>query len=100
MCLMVDSDSISSVLSYTPREFPEDTPIQVRRQNAPWVLAVDAEYGDNQEDYDEDYKGYVKVAISSLINDLFPILATDRMAPEELIPTGNDDVWFSVISLY
>jgi hypothetical protein len=97
---MVDSGSVSSVLGYIPRQFPENTPIQVQRQNAPWVLAVDVEYDDNKDDQDENYKGSIKVAVSSLINHLFPVLATDRMAPEELIPAGNDEIWFSAYSPY
>lgn len=85
VCLVVTRESLQSLLEGSTSVAYN----YANRQAAPFVLALDTE-----SDLDEDYSGHFKVAVSALINELFPILATQRLAPPELAPEG-DGIWFS-----
>lgn len=85
MCLIVDKATIASV---------------TEGQFTPYVVAVDVEHVEGDENNEEGYKGYFKVAISSLLPDLYPPLGSHSMRPDELWPFarpifmsayGNDD---------
>jgi len=62
----------------------------------PFVVGVDVDY-DNEDD-DATYTGYFKVAIATLLNELFPHLATEALSPDELATTIEEDhgVWIWV----
>ena len=74
MCLVVDKATITSVTEAQP---------------TPYVLAIDVGYieGDDESN-EEGYEGHFKVAISSLLPDLYPPLM-NSMAPTELWPFAN-----------
>ena len=74
MCLVVDKATMDSVTKAEP---------------TPYVLAIDVEYQEGHENNEEDYLGYFKVAISSLLPDLYPPLGMQSMAPDELWPCAN-----------
>ncbi|TFK69176.1 hypothetical protein BDN72DRAFT_623289 [Pluteus cervinus] len=85
LCLVVTRESLQSLLDGSTSTAHNYS----NRQVAPFVLAVDTE-----SDLEEGYNGHFKVAISALINELFPILAAQRLTPPELAPEG-DGIWFS-----
>jgi hypothetical protein len=62
----------------------------------PWVWAVDVhhEFTENQDE--SEYPGYFKVAISSLVPDLWPMLAGPEMPPQELWPFARP-IWKSAV---
>lgn len=74
MCLIVDKATIASV---------------VEGQPTPYVLAVDVKHGEGEENNEEGYEGHFKVAISSLLPDLYPPLGMHSMLPGELWPFAN-----------
>lgn len=77
MCLALDHDAVSSLLE----------PVQGQ---APWVWAVDVHHDFQTPDSAvQEYPGYFKVAISSLIPDLYPMLAGPHMQPRELWPLAK-----------
>ena len=71
MCLVVDKATITSVTEAQP---------------TPYVLAIDVGYSEGDEE--EGYQGHFKVAISSLLPDLYPPLM-NSMPPPELWPFAN-----------
>ena len=71
MCLVVDKASMMSVAN---------------GDAVPFVVAVDVDYEPAAADYEEGYEGHFKVAISSLLEDLYPQLMGFLMSPEELWP--------------
>lgn len=81
MCLVVDNLAMDSLLN------------PVEGQD-PWVWAVDVEYEDSAdgEHVDKEYSGYFKVAISSLVTELWPMLAGPGMSGVELYHTA-DPIW-------
>lgn len=98
--LMVDEEAMKSLLDSTPKEHPPETSLQVKRQGAPWLWAVDVDHHFDG-DQEEQYTGTLKVAVSSLIQNFFPVMATGIMGMEELQPAeGDNDVWFSVYNPY
>ena len=74
MCLLVDKATIASVTEAQP---------------TPYVHAVDVEYVEDDESNEEGYQGHFKVAISSLLPDLYPPLGMHSMAPTELWPFAD-----------
>ena len=70
MCLVVDAASIASV---------------VDKEGTPFVVAIGVDH-DVVPDGGDGYPGYFKVAISSLLPDLYPPLASQGLPPEELWP--------------
>lgn len=74
MCLMVDAASLASI----------NDPNTV-----PFLIAVDVHHDQNHnlhDDDDEDEEGRFKVAISSLMPDLYPCLASGAFTPKRLKP--------------
>ena len=74
MCLVVDKATIASITEAQP---------------TPYVLAIDVEYDEGDESNEEGYQGHFKVAISSLLPDLYPPLGMNSMFPPELWPFAN-----------
>lgn len=71
MCLVVDKASMASVAD----------------GNAlPFVVAVDVDHDPTAGESEEGYEGHFKVAISSLLPDLYPPLASKGLRPDELWP--------------
>jgi hypothetical protein len=83
MCMVVDEAAMRSLLE--PVEGQE-----------PWVWAVDVhhEFTENQDQ--SEYPGYFKVAIPSLLPDLWPMLAGPEMPPQELWPFAKP-IWKSAV---
>ena len=71
MCLVVDKAAIASV---------------TEKQPIPYVLAVDVNYVEDDENNEEGYEGFFKVAIPSVLPDLYPPLGMHGMLPDELWP--------------
>jgi hypothetical protein len=71
MCLVVDKASIASVVDNEP---------------LPFVVAVDVDHDPTDENHEECCEGHFKVAISSLLPDLYPPLASQGLSPDELWP--------------
>ncbi len=71
MCLVVDKASIASIADNKP---------------LPFVVAVDVDRDPTDENHEKGYEGHFKVAISSLLPDLYPPLASQELSPEELWP--------------
>ena len=71
MCLVVDKASMMSVTN---------------GDAVPFVVAVDVDYDPAAAEIEEGYEGYFKVAVSSLMPDLYPQLAGVGLAPVELWP--------------
>ncbi|KAF8243202.1 hypothetical protein K440DRAFT_664258 [Wilcoxina mikolae CBS 423.85] len=90
MCLSVDSASLKSLV-----EAPPTLPL-LDLESPPFVVGVDIDY-DSEED-DAAYTGYFKVAIATLLNELFPHLATETLSPDELAATIEEEhsVWLCV----
>lgn len=82
MCLMVDAESINSVLK--PRSDEE------KKKRPPFVWAVDVRLVDGMP-IDPDYQGYFKVAIEALIMEFYYAL-TIFGHPSELAPFA-DPIW-------
>ncbi|KAJ5914229.1 hypothetical protein N7504_003112 [Penicillium tannophilum] len=77
MCLVVDSDVMDSITT-----------------DKPWVYALDLSFGFDDESpiADGEYPGYFRVAIDSVITELYPTLTA--MTPSELWPSDNR-IWES-----
>lgn len=71
MCLIVDKAAIASIADNEP---------------LPFVVAVDVHHDPTDENHEEGYEGYFKVAISSLLPDFYPPLASQGLTPDELWP--------------
>jgi hypothetical protein len=56
---------------------------QKGKKAVPWVGGLDIDYGEEEEE--EGYEGFFKVAVQTLLTELFPVLATQRMAPSEMV---------------
>ena len=96
-CLLVSKESLLSLLtssSATHTQLESESSLR----NWPFVLAVDVDFDEGDEDEDEDYNGYFKVAIETLLNDFFPVLSRNILAPNEIMATLNseDDVWIGM----
>ena len=65
----------------------------------PFVMAVDVHYDSAEkveEDCDEGFEGFFKVAILSLLPELYPALASNGWGPEDLCRHARPiflDVW-------
>ncbi|CCX30237.1 Protein of unknown function [Pyronema omphalodes CBS 100304] len=56
---------------------------QKSKKAVPWVIGLDVDYGEGEEE--EVYEGFFKVAVQTLLTELFPVLATQMMAPSEMV---------------
>jgi hypothetical protein len=74
MCMIVDQYVIASVLNKKDGEIP-------------YLIGVDV----TNSKEDEGYEGYFKVAIDSLLCELYPLLSAE-MLPRELWPSA-DPIW-------
>lgn len=74
MCMMVDKDVIASVLEKKDEEIP-------------YLIGVDVT---NSEEV-EGYEGHFKVAVDSILCELYPLLSAE-MLPRELWPSANP-IW-------
>ncbi|KAH9206726.1 hypothetical protein DL95DRAFT_347250 [Leptodontidium sp. 2 PMI_412] len=83
MCLMLDEEAMASLLE----------PVEGKD---PWVWAVDVSYDFDGAQMEDGYPGRFKVAIDSLISDLWPLLAGSSMQPESLWQPENS-IWKSAI---
>jgi hypothetical protein len=62
---------MDSLLSYESKEHPAETPLQVKRRWAPWLWAVDVEYG--PENSHQTYNGiYIKGCYQELDQRAIP----------------------------
>ncbi|KAI5812674.1 hypothetical protein BZA77DRAFT_375181 [Pyronema omphalodes] len=59
----------------------------------PWVGGLDVDFGEEEEE--EGYEGFFKVAVQTLLTELFPVVATQRMAPSEMVAGVDSElgVW-------
>ena len=71
MCLAADKESMMSIAN---------------GDAVPFVVAVDVNHDPTNALNEEGYEGHFKVAISSVLTDLYPPLAGVLLAPEELWP--------------
>lgn len=110
VCLYVTSDSLESVLS---SPLPSSARRQ-RRKDIPFVVAVAkgaglqphrdpgaVGSGDDEEEQEDlegaSFCGYFNVAVESLLEELFPLVATDSLTPYEIGGYVQDgDVWCEV----
>ena len=74
MCLVADKASMMSVAN---------------GDAVPFVVAVDVDHDPAASGNKEGYEGHFKVAISSLLPELYPPLASVALAAEELWPFAN-----------
>ena len=99
-CLLVSKESLLSLLtsSSTTHTQLESVASESSIRKWPFVLAVDVDFDEGDKDEDEEYNGYFKVAIETLLNDFFPVLARNILAPNEIMATLNseDDVWIGM----
>ena len=99
-CLLVSKESLLSLLtsSSTTHTQLESVASESSIRKWPFVLAVDVDFDEGDKDEDEEYNGYFKVAIETLLNDFFPVLARDILTPNEIMATLNseDDVWIGM----
>ncbi|KZF20248.1 hypothetical protein L228DRAFT_262923 [Xylona heveae TC161] len=105
ICLAVTPASLDSVLT---SPLPSSAP-RSKRAKIPYVVAVSKECIDpptHQEEEEEeeeediagqDFKGYFKVAVESLLQELFPIVALDITDLYKLAARlrSDDDIWCS-----
>jgi len=75
MCLVVDSAAMDSMATDTP-----------------WVYALDLSFDHESQVPDGEYPGYFRVAVDSIIPELYPMLTA--MTPPELWPSDNK-IWKS-----
>lgn len=77
MCLVVDSAAMDSITS-----------------DKPWVYALDLSFDHASKSplADGAYPGYFRVAVDSVITELYPLLTA--MTPPELWPSDNT-IWES-----
>ncbi|KAJ5648149.1 hypothetical protein N7490_004521 [Penicillium lividum] len=75
MCLVVDSNVMDSIAN-----------------DKPWIYALDLSFDHQSEVEEGDYTGYFRVAVDSVIPELYPMLAA--MTPPELWPSNNR-IWES-----
>lgn len=85
MCLMLDEEAMASLLE----------PVEGKD---PWVWAVDVSYDFDGAQMEDGYPGRFKVAIDSLISDLWPLLAGSSMQPKSLWQPENS-IWKSAIQI-
>ncbi|CCX33556.1 Similar to hypothetical protein AKAW_09207 [Aspergillus kawachii IFO 4308]; acc. no. GAA91093 [Pyronema omphalodes CBS 100304] len=96
MVLVVNSAALKSLVDTLPLR-----PL-LEHADRPFVLGVDLHFDEEEQEEEDEYPGEFKVGIATLLNDLFPHLATGRLAPEELHPGPGEgqgpsgDVWMFV----
>lgn len=77
MCLVVDSAVIDSIIT-----------------NKPWIYIADLSFDHKSQLADGEYPGYLRVAVESIITELYPMLTA--MRPSELWPLDNR-IWESAV---
>lgn len=70
-CLAVDHEAMESLLH--PKSSEE-----------PWVWAVDTAYDFEGTQAGDGYPGYIKVAITSVVTEFYPLIAGSSMSRAEL----------------
>lgn len=91
------------------------------RKRIPFAIAIDANLGwsggdgegtlesaaanddddDDNDDDEHDFRGFFNVAVASLVDELFPVVTTDMLAPRELgVGVGPHQVWCSAGGRY
>lgn len=75
LCLLVDTAAVESMNS-----------------DLPWVYALDMNFDHSSEVEQGEYPGYFRVAVDSVIPELYPMLTA--MPPAELWALG-DEIWQS-----
>lgn len=87
MCLAVENDAMDSLLNPVPGQ-------------EPWVYAIDTsfDFEHSQDIPVGEYPGFFPVAISSLVPELYPMLAGPQMDPRELWPFAKP-IWKSAFEL-
>lgn len=101
ICLLVDAASMASVLD-APSPLTDSTSTSGTgskntnsQQHIPYVIAVDTAYNSElRSSYPQGYEGSFKVAVSSLIPDLYPVLGGRSMQSHELWPMAKP-IWVS-----
>ncbi|OQD69000.1 hypothetical protein PENPOL_c002G07085 [Penicillium polonicum] len=77
MCLVVDSAVIDSITT-----------------DKPWIYVLDLSFDHENQLADGEYPGYFRVAVESVITELYPMLTA--MTPSELWPSDNR-IWESAV---
>lgn len=77
MCLVVDSAVIDSITT-----------------DEPWIYVLDLSFDPENQLADGEYPGYFRVAVESVITELYPMLTA--MTPSELWPSDNR-IWESAV---
>lgn len=77
LCLVADTAAVESMNS-----------------DLPWVYALDMNFDHSSEVEEGEYPGYFRVAVVSVIPELYPILTA--MPPAELWSQG-DEIWQSAV---
>ncbi|KAJ6038093.1 hypothetical protein N7499_003440 [Penicillium canescens] len=77
MCVVVDSAVIDSITT-----------------DKPWIYVLDLSFHHESQLADGEYPGYFRVAVESLITELYPMLTA--MTPSELWPSDNR-IWESAV---
>lgn len=90
--LYVDEPSAASILAAEWNELPEG--------KAPYVLAVEAEFGDDIEVDPEaegaDFRGWFKAGVRAIAPELIRGVKDQTLTPFEMAGhSGEDDVWMS-----
>lgn len=81
------------------------------RKRIPFAVAIDANLAGGGEgedtlesahdDDEHDFRGFFNVAVASLVDELFSVVATDILAPRELgVGVGPHQVWCSAGGRY
>lgn len=78
MCLVVDSAVMDSMATDTP-----------------WVYALDLSFNHETQVPNGEYPGYFRVAVDSVISELYPMLSA--MTPRELWPGPDNKIWESAV---
>ncbi|CAI7589812.1 unnamed protein product [Penicillium crustosum] len=77
LCLLADTAAVESMNS-----------------DLPWVYALDMNFDHSSEVEEGEYPGYFRVAVDSVITELYPMLTA--MPPAELWAEG-DEIWQSAV---
>lgn len=78
LCLLADTAAVESMNS-----------------DLPWVYALDMRFDHSSEVEDGEYPGYFRVAVDSVIPELYPMLLAGMTPPEMWFP--GDQVWESAV---
>lgn len=100
--LLADAEVISTLCAYDVEKARTEVSRTRYHPGIPWVWAIDTAFEpeDDRSQNDahaEEYDGTLKVAIGTLINGFFPVVATEILGINELFPdSGNGGIWFAI----